>query len=110
MRMIKLTDGSTVTAEQFRTQNSNVQYSGEFPSSSYLETIGASIVEVVITLTTEAMAANVREERDALIAATDFYALSDVVMTAEMTTYRQALRDISSQAGFPNTIIWPTAP
>ena len=55
-------------------------------------------------------AASVRAERDALIKATDFYALSDVVIATEMTTYRQALRDISSQAGFPNTITWPTVP
>jgi len=51
-----------------------------------------------------------RTERDFLIAATDYYALTDVTMNAEVTTYRQALRDISSQTGFPNTVIWPTAP
>ena len=55
-------------------------------------------------------AASVRAERDALIKATDFYALSDVVMTTAMTTYRQALRDITTQAGFPNEITWPVAP
>lgn len=51
-----------------------------------------------------------RSKRNALIAVTDYYALTDVTMNAEVTTYRQALRDISSQAGFPNTITWPTAP
>jgi len=55
-------------------------------------------------------AASVRAERDALIKATDFYALSDVVIATEMTTYRQALRDITTQAGFPNEITWPVAP
>ena len=55
-------------------------------------------------------AASVRAERDALIKATDFYALSDVVMTTAMTTYRQALRDITTPAGFPNEITWPVAP
>ena len=55
-------------------------------------------------------AASVRAERDALITATDFYALSDVVMTTAMTTYRQALRDITTPAGFPNEITWPVAP
>jgi len=53
-------------------------------------------------------AASVRAERDALIKATDYFALSDVVMTTEMTTYRQALRAVPEQAGFPNTIEWPT--
>ena len=39
---------------------------------------------------------NLRFRRDQLLAVTDFYALSDVTMTAEMTTYRQALRDITN--------------
>jgi hypothetical protein len=42
--MIELTDGSRVTSEQFKLQNPNVQYGGEFPSAAYLATIGASIV------------------------------------------------------------------
>ena len=59
---------------------------------------------------TEVVAANVREARDKLIKATDFYALSDVVMTTEMTAYRQALRAVPEQEGFPNTVTFPTAP
>lgn len=52
----------------------------------------------------------VRQERDNLIAATDVWALSDRTMTAEQTAYRQALRDITDQAGFPTDITWPTKP
>jgi hypothetical protein len=48
MRMIELTDGSQVTAAQFKAQNPRVQYGGAFPSSAYLETIGASIVTVTV--------------------------------------------------------------
>ena len=55
-------------------------------------------------------AAEVRTERDAKLSATDWTASTDVTMTAEMTTYRQALRDVPAQAGFPNTIDWPEAP
>lgn len=53
-----------------------------------------------------------RAERDRRIAVTDFYALSDVTMSAEMTTYRQALRDITSHANWPylNDDDWPTKP
>ena len=58
----------------------------------------------------DAEAAKVRATRDTLLAETDFYALSDVTMSAEMTTYRQALRDVPSQAGFPYTITWPEKP
>ena len=38
--------------------------------------------------------ANLRSKRNALLAATDFYALSDVTMSDDMKTYRQELRDL----------------
>jgi hypothetical protein len=55
-------------------------------------------------------AAGVRTERDAKLSACDWMAASDVTMSDEWRTYRQALRDIPAQAGFPNTITWPTKP
>ena len=55
-------------------------------------------------------AASVRTTRDAKLAETDWTALTDVTMAAEMATYRQALRDITEQAGFPSEITWPTEP
>ena len=39
--------------------------------------------------------ANLRQERDNLLKATDFYALSDVTLSDEMKDYRQDLRDIT---------------
>jgi hypothetical protein len=56
------------------------------------------------------LAAAAREKRDGLLAATDFYALSDVVMTSAMTTYRSDLRSVPTLSGFPNDFEWPTAP
>ena len=38
---------------------------------------------------------NLRQDRNRKLAETDFYALSDVTMSEEMTTYRQNLRDIT---------------
>ena len=57
-------------------------------------------------------AAGHRATRDAKLAETDFYALSDVTMSSEMTTYRQALRDITTHENWPNLedADWPTAP
>lgn len=58
-------------------------------------------------------AAAVRSKRDGLLAETDFYALSDVTMTDAMTTYRQALRDITAHSNFPHNLTdddWPTKP
>lgn len=51
-----------------------------------------------------------RIKRDSLLAETDWTASTDVTMTAEMTAYRQALRDVPAQAGFPTEVNWPTAP
>jgi hypothetical protein len=57
-------------------------------------------------------AADNREKRNQLIAETDYFALTDVTLTAEMTTYRQALRDITSHSNWPNLSDsdWPTKP
>lgn len=52
----------------------------------------------------------VRGERDKLLAATDYLALSDQTLSAEMVTYRQALRDVPAQSGFPTSVAWPTKP
>lgn len=51
-----------------------------------------------------------RTDRDNLLRQTDWMALSDVAMSPEMTAYRQALRDITNQEGFPFDITWPTKP
>ena len=53
--------------------------------------------------------ANLREQRDKLLSETDWTASTDVTMTAEMTTYRQALRDLPSTADI-NNIIYPDKP
>lgn len=60
-----------------------------------------------------------RVERNQKLAETDFYALSDVTMSSEMTTYRQALRDLPSSANptlnsdgslNASSFTWPTKP
>ena len=53
-----------------------------------------------------------RSERDRLIAETDWWASSDLTMTAEQTAYRQALRDITTHANWPHLeeSDWPTKP
>ena len=55
-------------------------------------------------------AEQVREERDSLLRETDWMAGSDVTMSTTWRTYRQALRDVPAQEGFPNTVTWPTKP
>jgi len=51
-----------------------------------------------------------RQERDRLIAETDHLALSDRTMTAEMTAYRQALRDLPANTTDPTKVVFPARP
>jgi len=64
--------------------------------------------------TDDEVAAQVRGERDAKIAATDFLAMSDYPLSEEdravVTAYRQALRDVPTQEGFPREVVWPEIP
>ena len=57
--------------------------------------------------------ASMREDRNRLLADTDFYALSDVTMSDAMTTYRQDLRDLPSgktTKAHVDGATWPTKP
>jgi hypothetical protein len=57
-------------------------------------------------------ALEVRAERNTKLAATDWTQAADVpqVLKYRYAPYRQALRDLPTQAGFPWTIDWPTQP
>lgn len=60
----------------------------------------------------EEAAAAARAKRDKLIAASDWSQLPDSPYKGDpdWVAYRQALRDISDQPGFPHEIDWPEAP
>ena len=60
--------------------------------------------------TSEQLAERERHRRDSLLQETDVWALSDRTMTQAQIDYRQALRDVTSQEGFPETITWPEKP
>lgn len=64
----------------------------------------------VNTLSDEDIASNVRDKRDELLLVTDHQALSDRSLSTAFATYRQALRDVTSQDGFPTSITWPVKP
>jgi len=67
-------------------------------------------IDAKVAADNAALEATERATRDELLKATDHYGLSDVTMTDAMTAYRQALRDVPQQEGFPQTITWPTKP
>ena len=62
--------------------------------------------------TYEEAAASVRSTRDSLLAASDWTQLPDVPEETRLAwaTYRQALRDVPQQAGFPYQVVWPSKP
>lgn len=57
---------------------------------------------------------SVRAKRDSLISETDYLLASDYPISAEdleaVKVYRQALRDVPQQAGFPFDVVWPVLP
>ena len=59
----------------------------------------------------DAQAAQIRAERNPRLSESDWTQVADApVDKAAWAAYRQALRDITLQAGFPLVIVWPTQP
>jgi hypothetical protein len=59
----------------------------------------------------EVLAAETRAKRDNLLTASDWTQVADApVDQAAWAIYRQALRDIPAQEGFPASVVWPTPP
>ena len=57
--------------------------------------------------------ADLRQKRNSLLTATDYLALSDNTLSADMTTYRQSLRDITdglTTVEDVNAVTFPTKP
>ena len=138
MDMIKLIDGNPVPYSEaaFRAANKHTVY-GPVVSSRHLNAqgvyrvsklpepeapVGQKAVLDAIPTQNEAghwvlgwtlvtlSADEARVLRDSLLSATDWTANSDVTMSDEMRAYRQALRDVPSQAGFPDNVTWPVKP
>tara|TARA_Y100000356_G_C11175166_1_gene243620 strand:- start:85 stop:513 length:429 start_codon:yes stop_codon:yes gene_type:complete len=51
-----------------------------------------------------------RDQRNQLLAETDYLALVDLTLSADMRTYRQALRDLPANTSDPANPVWPTPP
>ena len=87
--------------------------------ADYVDEEGVTVTkasqEEAYTATKDAEAATAaRATRDGLIASCDWMAIkafeAGTTVSTEWATYRQALRDVSAQAGFPNDITWPEKP
>ena len=61
---------------------------------------------------TDAVATSVRADRNTRLTASDYTQLADYLKQDQQQwrIYRQQLRDVPQQAGFPRSIVWPTVP
>ena len=76
-----------------------------------LEAKAMSLIKVDAAKAAEKKSAQARSERDILLSASDWTQVADApVDQAAWATYRQSLRDIPKQAGFPSNVTWPSKP
>jgi len=136
MELIKVVDGKPVAYSEaaFRTDNKNTIY-GVAISNRQLNEQGVyrvrSVAEpkevgkIAIKDSTPTLIGNIwtkgwtlqvksadalREERDAALKDTDWMSVSDRTMSEAEIAYRQSLRDLPQQDGFPITHTWPDKP
>jgi hypothetical protein len=101
---------------QLRADNPNTS----FPMTLSKETLADYGLQLAPVQSEPALASkaetpeSVRERRNVLLAASDWTQLPDAQLEAGVldawTQYRQLLRDVTTQPGFPANVAWPTAP
>ena len=84
---------------------------GAFDADGNQVTLDQSVVDAAaVEVAAEQALASLRTTRNGLLAETDYLALSDVTLSSDMTTYRQALRDLPANTSDPANPVWPTKP
>lgn len=108
-------EGKCVSTKAFKTAYPNISF--RFPlEQSTLDALNITDFTVgelpeTTEITSPSAAEEARGQRNDLLQESDYTQLSDTpVDTAAWATYRQALRDVPQQDGFPDTINWPTKP
>lgn len=86
-------------------QNTYPVFSATTGETSYItETVG-DFIQPVLT------ADDIRKQRDTMLSASDWTQVADApVDKAAWAIYRQALRDVPTQVGFPDNVVWPIQP
>lgn len=102
------------TVEDIVAMYAPVRYWEELKTPTIAVSAGQSGTISSTFISPRAAAANALQTRNHLLANSDWTQLPDVPLTAEQkaawATYRQALRDVPAQAGFPENINWPVIP
>ena len=84
---------------------------GAFDANGVQITLDQSLVDAAAAeLVTENAWNDLRTKRTQLLTETDYLALSDATLSADMRTYRQALRDLPANTSDPANPTWPTKP
>lgn len=91
---------------------------GELKTQEEFNNLGLKVTleeyDPIDEMSDEQIAQMIRNERNSLISQTDFYVQPDYPSTPEgleaVKAYRQALRDIPEQSGFPRNVQWPSLP
>ena len=84
---------------------------GAFDANGVQITLDQSLVDAAAAeLATENAWNDLRTKRTQLLTETDYLALSDATLSADMRTYRQALRDLPANTSDPANPTWPTKP
>jgi len=84
---------------------------GAFDADGNQVTLDQLVVDAAaVEVAAEQALARLRSKRNQLLAETDYLALSDVTLSSDMTTYRQALRDLPANTSDPANPVWPAKP
>ena len=84
---------------------------GAFDANGDQVLLDQSLVDAAaVEVAAEQALADLRTKRNQLLAETDYLALADHTLSADMTAYRQALRDLPSNTTDPANPVWPTKP
>lgn len=99
------------TATQRLSQRAPALVNGHWVVGYDITDIPQAELDAIAEANTASAAASVRAQRDDLLRQSDWTQLADApIDPAPWATYRQALRDVPQQAGFPADVSWPTQP
>ncbi len=84
---------------------------GAFDADGNQVNLNQSVVDAAAAeIVTENAWSDLRTKRTQLLTETDYLALTDATLSADMRTYRQALRDLPANTSDPANPSWPTKP
>ena len=88
----------------------HMKFSGPVPFTAEEETAGDAKEAAWAAGANDRGFAALREKRNTLLHDTDWWASSDLSISEDQTTYRQALRDLPANTADPTNITWPEKP